>query len=340
MPVNDLNELEMKKLIYLSALLSLVLLFGCKKDDGLVQIDSVFKNGSEFFQKQKVPVWVGAQVSDLKNTSYTWECDGGSFSGPAGLFQTVWVAPVKQGEYNVSCTVSCDGKSEKRSTKMVVGQYFFDKFSIASTNFSVSNFTATYANGEVQLVGSKTNTRGSFRREFGDTALFNPFVYQADMAWRVKYKNATSSMYYRFQINKPTRYDGTKVKQYIREVRLEIWPTSTGTANNYSLSYEVFNSEFSTSTWTVTNSGRNPAFVFTDGSKAADKLGMRTIGVGIDADYKTVVTLDGVRVIETDAIKTWRSANTIPDKINLGRVWVEVYEQTNFYLDNILLSLE
>ena len=67
---------------------------------------------------------------------------------------------------------------------------------------------------------------------------------------------------------------------------------------------------------------------------------MRTIGVGIDADYKTVVTLDGVRVIETDAIKTWRSANSIPDKINLGRVWVEVYEQTNFYLDNILLSLE
>ena len=53
MPVNDLNELEMKKLIYLSALLSLVLLFGCKKDDGLVQIDSVFKNGSEFFSKAK-----------------------------------------------------------------------------------------------------------------------------------------------------------------------------------------------------------------------------------------------------------------------------------------------
>ena len=330
----------MKKIIYLFVLLAVVLLFGCKKDDGMVQIDSVSKTGSEFFQGQKVAVWVGAQVSELSSTTYKWECDEGSFSGPVGLFQTVWLAPRKQGEFNVSCTVECNGKSEKRSTKMIVGPYFFDKFGIASTNFSVSNFTATYPNGEVLLVGSKSNTRGSFRREFGDTALLNPFTYKADMAWRVKYKNATSSMYYRLQINKPTRYDGSKVKSYIREIRLEIWPTATGTANNYSLSYEVFSSEFSVSTWTVSVAGRNPAFVFTDGSKAADKLGMRTISIGVDAGFKTTVTLDGAKVIENDAVKNWRIANNIPDKLNLGRVWVEVYEQTNFYMDNVIVILE
>jgi hypothetical protein len=330
----------MKNIIYISAFLTLALIFGCKKDNGSVQIDSVYKNGSEFFQKQKVQVWVGAQVNDLSSTTYTWECDGGSFSGPTGLFQTVWVAPIKQGEYNVSCTVECNGVSEKRSTKMVVGQYFFDKFGVASTNFTLSNFTATYANGEVLLVGSKSATRGSFRREFGDTALLNPFTYKADMAWRVKYKGATSSMYYRLQMNKPLRYDGTKVKQYIREVRLELWPTATGTTNNYALSFETFNSEFSLSTWTTILTGRNTAFVFTDGSKASDLKGMRTISIGVNSDFKTTVSMDGTNILESDALKTWRTTNSIPDKMNLGRVWVEVFEQSNFYLDNIMLSLE
>jgi hypothetical protein len=147
-------------------------------------------------------------------------------------------------------------------------------------------------------------------------------------------------MYYRLQINKPTRYDGSKVKQYIREIRLELWPTATGTANNYSLSYEVFSSEFSTSTWIVSVAGRNPAFVFADGAKATDLKGMRTITIGVDAGFKATVTLDGTKVIENDAIKIWRTTNNIPDKLNLGRVWVEVYEQTNFYMDNIILALE
>lgn len=330
----------MKNYIYLFLFLQVVFLSACKKDDGMVRIDTVSKNGSEFFMGQKVQVWVGAEVSDLASTSYDWTCDEGSFSGPSGLFQTVWVAPRKSGDFTITCTVNCNGKSESRSSKMTVGAYFFDKFGIASTNFSVSNFTATYPNGEVLLVGSKANTRGSFRREFGDTALFNPFTYKADMAWRVKYKNATSSMYYRLQFNKPTRWDGTKVKQYIREIRLEIWPTSTGTANNYTLSYEVFSSEFSMSTWTTIETGRKPAFVFTDGSKATDGKGMRPIAISVGADYKINVLLDGVSALTSDAIKIWRTTNSIPDKLNLGRVWTEVYEQSNFYLDNIFLTLD
>jgi hypothetical protein len=223
---------------------------------------------------------------------------------------------------------------------MVVGDYFFDKFSVASTNFSLSNFTATYANGEVMLVGSRANTRGSFRREFGDTALFNPFTYKADVAWRSKYKNATSSMYYRMQFNKPTRRDGSKVKQYIREIRLELWPTVTGTAKNYSLRYEVFSSVFSTSTWITIEEGRKPEFVFTDGSKAADKLGMRPFSMAVNSDFKTMVKLDGVSAIESDAIKSWRTTNAIPDKLNLKSVWVEVFEQTNFYMDNVSLTMD
>jgi hypothetical protein len=330
----------MKKYSILISLLTALLILGCTKEEGSVAIDSLYKNGNEFFQGQKVPVWVGAKVADLASTSFDWKCDGGSFSGPKGLFQNVWVAPRKAGEYTITCTVDCNGKSESKSVKMNVGQYFFDKFSVTSSNFSVSNFTATYANGEVMLVGSKSNTRGSFRREFGDTALFNPFTYKADMAYRVKYKNATSSMYYRLQFNKPVRYDGTKVKQYIREIRLEIWPTSTGTANNYSLQYEVFSSEFSMSTWTTVESGRKTPFVFTDGSKAADLKGMRPISLSVNSDFRIIITLDGASVLESDAIKTWRTTNSIPDKLNLGRVWTEVYEQTNFYIDNVFLTLE
>jgi PKD repeat protein len=282
---------------------------------------------------------VAAEVADLKDAKYIWECDGGTFSGPKNLFQNVWVAPRKAGEYTVTCTVEANGESDTRSTTMTVGDYFFDKFSVASTNFSLSNFTATYANGEVRLVGSKSNTRGSFRREFGDTALVNPFTYKADMAWRDKYKNTTSSMYYRMQFNKPVRYDGSKVKQYIREIRLELWPTATGTNKNYSLSYEVFSSVFSTSTWTTIESARKDQFVFTDGAKAADKLGMRPISISVDANFNILVGLDGATVLQTDAIKTWRITNTIPDKLNLKSVWVEVYEQTNFYMDNITLTM-
>lgn len=330
----------MKKLKYIFLLIAVAALFACEKDDLTVEIDSVSKFGSEFFQGQKVQVWVSANVSDLGNATYKWECTGGSFSGPANLFQNVWVAPREQGEFLVTCTVECNGKSDKRSTKMIVGPYFFDKFSFPSTNFTLSNFTATYANGEVLLVGSRSNTRGSFRRAFGDTALYNPFTYKAEMAWRDKYKNAASSMYYRLQFDKPRRHDGTKVKQYIREVRLEIWPTSTGTANNYSLSYEVFNSEFSMATWTTVVVGRKPEFVFTDGAKAPDKKGMRPITISIDASYRTTVTLDGNPVIQSDAISTWRTANNIPDKLNLGRIWVEVFEQSNFYMDNIFLELQ
>ncbi len=317
-----------------------VILFGCSKEDGEVTIDSLYKNGSEFFQGQKIQVWVGAQVSDLSEANYKWECDGGYFSGPVGLFQNVWVAPRQAGDYLVTCTVECQGKSEKRSTKMTVGEYFFDKFSVASTNFSTSNFNTTYANGEVLLVGSKSNTRGSYRRDFGDTALYNPFTYSADMAWRTKYKNATSSMYYRLAFNKPVRYDGSKVKSYVREIRLEIWPTATGTAKNYSLDYEVFNSEFSTSTWTNIVSGRKPEFVFTDGAKAADKKGMRPISISVDADFNIVVTLDALKVLETPAIKNWKLANTNTDKLNLKSVAVEVFEQSNFYLDNVYLKLQ
>jgi hypothetical protein len=332
--------MKMKNYIYLFLFLQAALFSACKKDDLAVNIDTVSKNGSEFFQGQKVQVWVGAEVNDLPNTSFNWECDAGSFSGPSGLFQTVWVAPRKSGEFTVSCTVSCNGKSQTRSTKMTVGAYFFDKFGIASTNFTVSNFTATYANGEVLLVGSKASTRGSFRREFGDTALFNPFTYKADMAWRVKYKNATSSMYYRLLFNKPTRYDGSKVKQYIREIRLEIWPTATGTTPNYTLSYEVFSSEYSVSTFTTIDTGTKPQFVFADGSKAVDKKGMRPIAISVTADYKINVSLDGASVLSNDAVKLWRTANNIPDKLNLGRVYVEVYEQSNFYMDNIVLTMD
>lgn len=330
----------MKNQIYLLLFLLAGLISGCKKDDGMVRIDTISKNGSEFFQGQKIQVWVGVEVSDLANATYNWECDEGSFSGPSGLFQTVWVAPRKSGEFNVTCTVNCNGKSEKRSSKMTVGAYFFDKFGVASTNFTLSNFTATYSNGEVQLVGSKANTRGSFRREFGDTALFNPFTFKADMAWRVKYKNATSSMYYRLLFNKPVRWDGTKVKQYIREIRLEIWPTATGTANNYSLSYEVFSSEFSTSTFYVVDAGRKTPFVFADGSKATDTRGMRPFAFSVSSDYKINVSLDGALVLTSDAVKLWRTTNNITDKLNLGRAYTEVYEQSNFYLDNIFLTLD
>jgi len=330
----------MKKIQYLLIMLAVLFLAGCEKEDAFVRIDSVSKVGNEFFQGQKIQVWVAAEVGDLKDAKYTWECDGGAFSGPKNLFQNVWVAPRKAGEYNITCTVECNGESDARSTKMVVGDYFFDKFSVASTNFSLSNFTATYPNGEVLLVGSRANTRGSFRREFGDTALFNPFTYKADMAWRDKYKNASSSMYYRMQINKPIRYDGSKVKQYIREIRLELWPTATGTAKNYSLKYEVFSSVFSTSTWITIEEGRKPEFVFTDGAKAADKKGMRPFSMAVNSDFRTIIKLDGVSVLESDAIKTWRTANAIPDKLNLKSVWVEVYEQTNFYMDNVSLTMD
>ena len=116
--------------------------------------------------------------------------------------------------------------------------------------------------------------------------------------------------------------------------------TPTGTSNNYSLSYEVFSSEFSTSTFYVVDAGRKTPFVFADGSKASDTRGMRPFAFSVSADYKINVSLDGALVLTSDAVKLWRTANNIPDKLNLGRVYTEVYEQSNFYMDNIFLTLD
>ena len=62
----------MKKYLYIILFLQAAFLSGCKKDDGMVRIDTISKNGSEFFQGQKVQVWVGTEVSDLASTTYEW----------------------------------------------------------------------------------------------------------------------------------------------------------------------------------------------------------------------------------------------------------------------------
>lgn len=325
------------KYIYFAILLILV---GCT-DDAFVKIDSIYKYGAEFYQGQKIQVWVGVETSNPREAIYEWSCDGGSFSGPAYFNQTVWIAPKQQGEYTVSCKVTCNGKSDIRSTLMKVNEYFFENFDFASSLFTATSATATFTPGssEAYLVGSLPNTRAYYSLALADTALFPPITLKADVAWRVKFK-ASSSLLWRLVFAKPIRRDGTKVKKYIREIKLETWPTVATSVKNYALSYEVYSSEFGLSTWVVVEEGSKPEFTMSNGLLATDKRGMRAIMSSIDGSNKVSFSIDGVKVLETNVIQDWRMANSIPDKLNMNNFSLGFMDQSNVYFDNFSIKTE
>lgn len=148
-----------KNILYI--LMMVVMLASCK-DDGDVTIHSLNTFGNKVSRNDKVKVFVSVETSDELDTSYSWGCDGGSFTNNDGLFQNVWVAPNEPGEYELWVTVKCDGKKETRRAKMTVtDELYFRDFETPYYNdgYSANNMTVAQSNGTAKLTSSNANGR-------------------------------------------------------------------------------------------------------------------------------------------------------------------------------------
>lgn len=327
----------MKKVNY-SILLLLTFLLSACEENGYVKIDTLSKYGDVYFGGQVVPVWVGVDVDERENATYEWVCDGGSFEGKTNVFRATWVAPLEKGEYTVKCTVTCNGASDTRITKMVVSEYFFDLFGVASSNFTARDVKVTYADGEAKVVGSKSNKQGLFVREISDDDFKVPFSFSYDASWRKNYKNATTPFMTWIVMKRAPDANGNKNSKYIRDIRLEVYPKASASGNNYKLSMEEYNITFGGAALIVASEGYLEDFEMPDGSKAEDGKGMRNFELFVDAENMITVKVDGKVALMSNAIREWELANQISNVLNPSRAGFKVFDKCDMYLDNVYLK--
>lgn len=358
----------MKSINYIFIVLTSIYVIGCS-DEAFVEIDSLNHPGSNFFQGQNVPIWVSVNVSNLKNTTYKWECTGGEFQyNPATvktLSYTVWQAPKVNGEYTITCTVNCDGVKQSRSTKITVSKFFLVSFEITNDNeyfkavdYPLTNgFLTNVMNGEAELICSKSNTLGQFSMANPiDSAIQKAgFNFNVDIAWRTKFKSTITPIVWRYTFYKPKNIDGTDVKEYIRELQVQFFPLASATTNglpttfgttlpmgsNYIIGYEVFNPIFSTSTWHTMTFGRNDAFLMTDGAlTTALNKGYRNFGLKIDANNIVDFGMDNLYQINSTKLQEWFTAHpAVYQQLQLKNIMFRSYDACNMYLDNWGLEL-
>ena len=142
------------KTIKILSLLIFAFLFGACSDDDEVKIDSLQVFGEEFYGLEVVPVGISVSTSDPENTSYKWECDGGKFLRTQGYNFNQWQAPLEAGTYNIFCTVSCGGKSEKRQARVKVAGFYFNRFNV-DPSWTKSSTTTTQIKDGAYLIDSK-----------------------------------------------------------------------------------------------------------------------------------------------------------------------------------------
>jgi len=359
---------EMRSINNIYILLTSIFLFGCT-DEAFVEIDSLNHPGNSFFQGQNVPIWVSVNVSNLKNATYDWECTGGEFQyNPATvktLSYTVWQAPKVNGEYTISCTVNCDGEKQSRSTKIKVNKFFLVNFEITNDNeyfkaadYPLTNgFLTNVMNGEAELICSKSNTLGQFSMANPiDSAIQKTgFAFKVDMAWRSNFKSANTPIVWRYIFYKPKNIDGTDVKEYIREVQVQLFPKSNalttslpntfGTTlpigSNYIIGYEVFNPIYSSSSWYTMAFGQNDAFLMHDGALVdATNMGYRNFRLKIAANNVVDFGMDNLYQINSSKLLDWFVAHTaVYQQLQLKNIMFRSYDGCNIYLDNWGLEL-
>lgn len=358
----------MKKIKNIFFVIATLLFAGCS-NEGIVEIDSLSYPGTTFFQGQYVPIWVNAKVSNLKNATYQWECTGGEFLFNPGtvetLSHTIWKAPKANGDYTITCTVNCDGVKQSRVTNIKVANFFLVPFEVTNDNqyFKAIAYPLTggiltgIKNGEAELIGSTAGTLGQFSMSTPiDSSLHKaPFTYNVDVAWRTKFKSTNTPIIWRYSFYKPTNIDGTAVKEYIREVQVQIFPksstvtvglpntfnTTLAKGNNFIIGYEVYNPVYSTSTWYTLTFGRNETFLMTDGAlTTAINKGYRNFGLKIDAANVVDFGMDNGFQIHTTKLQDWFLAHpTVSSKLQLKNIMFQSYDACNMYLDNWGLEL-
>lgn len=289
----------------------------CKKEK--VEIETLSKAGEEFYFGEKVPVWAGTR-GNLDDVKYSWSATGGTFDGwrTQDLYENLWIAPNKVGEYTVTATAK-DGKaSASRSTVMKVTRYFFDEFQSAFTfngngwtqsNTTQVNVTDSDPNkARAELTASATSGP-NIRRTLDLAELKIPFSISTKFGWKSFFR-ANQAITVSVYFVQPTANPNYP---YMREIRWEIWPTvNPATTDNYQVRYETFvpanaaSSKFSAVGAALPApqplispvKGRKAELAIANGAE-------KTISISIDAANVMHAYIDGVLWFQSNGYKDW-----------------------------------
>jgi hypothetical protein len=341
----------MQNILKYSVIVFLALLWACSDEDPTVEIDSLSALGDEFFYRQKVKVWMAVKTNDLPAARYTWTCDGGTLTQPQSLDENTWQAPREAGVYNVTCTVDVNGVKKTRSHEMLVSVFYFDKFERTPYTFTPNNSSASLVKNPLDGTGhletrvsSTTATRGYVQRAFDDLQLHAPFSSQAQVGWvsnfptkeiKIGTVTAENTLWYEWTLNRdPDAQDNL----FIENLRFEWYPVgkSNGLPKfnnvpwNGTLVYAVRN--VATNTSVPFNIYINhPALTFAQNQ-------YKKVSLSIDPSYIVHVFVEGVEVLNSNAIQQWRLTNNSKDDIYVNQWRINYVSNTGqtplIYVDN------
>lgn len=318
---------KVKRFLYI--LTAGVVLVACKKDPN-VEMVSLNKVGDEHYFGEKVLMWASTE-GEKKGITYEWKATGGSFEGfrTQNLFENVWIAPTEAGQFEVTATAKNGKNTSTRKTVLNVTRYFFEHFQSPNIfagqgwpGWAQSNTTTTLQNTDdklnsrIEVLPSRVNTSNTdanIRKTLNLADLKIPFSIRTKMGFRNYFKpNAPFTIHLFFRQPK----DNVD-RPFIREIRWEIFPsTTTTTTNNYQIRYEVYTPNRTTSSNFSTNTGvypsalplinpvtgrNNTLFNFTSGVA-------KNLTFSIDADNVFIAHVDGVEWFRSNGIKDWLAA--------------------------------
>ncbi|MDR1380318.1 MAG: hypothetical protein LBJ47_02450, partial [Tannerella sp.] len=259
---------------YIILIFAAALTAACENEP--VEIFTLGKAGDYFYFGEKVQVWTGVDAN-LHHVTYDWECTGGQFDGvrTQHLFENLWIAPDKPGEYLITVTARTGSDSDVRQTKMLVTGYFAEDFDYGSKNpagWASSNTTLAYedlnVNGAtdkiVRVPATSNSANPQLRRSMTGVPLTPPFSVRTKMMY-AGYKAVTGTNDVT-AANFPTYLSLTFVqpatnpeKPYIREIRWEFCPPAGNTGRNWRLRMESYTPAVGRSVWATADGDNRTA---------------------------------------------------------------------------------
>jgi hypothetical protein len=311
-------------------MLLIVFSTACSTDE--VQIQTLSKFGEEFYFGEKVVVWAGTETNNLANVKYTWECDGGSFSGPQYLFENLWIAPKVPGIYNVKVTAKVGDKISTRETKMKVSYFFFENFhnNLNLSTWASSNATITFdlTKNKAQCVGNSTTSTtgyGNFYRLLPDS-LKIPFSILSNAGFEI-FRNATSYLQYRVLFKTPDDL----ATPFIREIRWQFLPKAIGTTKNLKIQFETYQPNTIKSTWNdLLVDGVNPLGAITENS-------YEDFSLSLAADTIFYAYRNTQLVSSSSAIRTWLRDHPNEHPVVSSVYWTFPSSSTTMWFDNFYI---
>lgn len=321
----------MKTKIYINSLLSIIFIVfftACASED--VEIKTLSKYGEQFYFGEKVVLWAGSDTKNVANVTYSWECDGGTFTGPQYLFENLWIAPKVPGEYTVRVTAKVGNNTSTKEAKMKVNYYFFDNFvaDLSVMNLAGWTFSGT---GNVDLIQQKvkcvaTSTSGTIKKLLPDTLNF-PFSVFSNAGFETINSAGNSYIQYRLFFQLATDLSSP----YIREIRWQFLPNASGTTKNLKIQYETYQPNTAKSIfYDILPDGVN-----TLGSMTANSY--EDFSMSIAADTMFYAIRNGHEVCKSDAIRTWLRAHPTEKPVCNQINWTFSGPSTTMWFDNFYI---